>query len=57
MKHKILSIMVIGVLIAVFSCNSKSTKENQETSVADSTVVKSDSTLTTELPQDSLQSN
>ncbi len=57
MKHKILSIMAIGVLITVFSCNSKSTHENHETSVADTAVVKSDSTLSTESSQDSLQSN
>jgi hypothetical protein len=57
MKHKILSIMTIGVLIAVFSCNSKSAHENHETSVADTVVVKSDSTLSTDPSQDSLQSN
>lgn len=57
MKNKILSIMVITVLIASFSCGTKSTNKDQEPSGVDTTTVKSDTTSTSELPQDSLQTN
>jgi hypothetical protein len=57
MKNKILSIMAIGVMIVAFSCSPKSSHENHDTSDADTAVVKSDSTLSTEPSQDSLQSN
>jgi predicted small lipoprotein YifL len=57
MKNKILSMMVIAVLIAAFSCGSKSTNKDQEASGVDTTTVKSDTTSTSELPQDSLQAN
>ncbi|MEO7989412.1 MAG: hypothetical protein ABI663_07725 [Chryseolinea sp.] len=56
MKHKILSIMAIGVLIVASSCDPKPNHETQVSSKTDSVVVKSDSTLSTEPSQDSLQS-
>ncbi len=56
MKHKILSTMAIGVLIVASSCNPKPNHETQVSAEADSVVVKSDSTLSTESSQDSLQS-
>ena len=48
--------MAVGVLIAASSCDPKPNHETQLSSKADSVVVKSDSTLSTEASQDSLQS-